>query len=75
MSRLKDEIASWRSFALPLRMPDRLMLNEMFQRLERYIPAIEAAGEVYQTEAFFLALLIEQQKVIDRLEKARHEKG
>jgi hypothetical protein len=47
----------------------------MFQKVELYTAAIEAMGEEYQTESCFMALLIEQQKLIGRLEtKHRRDK-
>lgn len=71
---LQFEIESWRPFAKALRLEDRQLLNRMMEKIWPLESAVESAKEGYETEAFLLALLILQQKTIDRLEEMLTEK-
>ena len=67
--KLREEVESWRSFAQALRIEDRQLLNQMFEKIWAFDGAVENCKEGYETEAFLLGLLILQQKTIDRLEE------
>ena len=67
-SKLKKEFDSWRPFAQALRFEDRVIFNEMLNRVaSSYAEAVESSGRGYDTEAVLMSTLLSQQKTIDWL--------
>jgi hypothetical protein len=67
-SRLEDEIESWKGFPSVLRKEDREIWESMIQKVrENFGEAIERSGKPLTTEPFLMALLLEQQRVINSL--------
>jgi hypothetical protein len=62
------EIESWKNgFAYALRAEDRELFMIMIEDCNKYIEAIKAKGEPFTTESLFIALILEQQKMIKKL--------
>ena len=67
-SQLEDEIESWKGFPWALRKEDRELWEEMIEESrQRYAEAVERSGKPLTTDPFFMALLLAQQKTIERL--------
>jgi hypothetical protein len=64
---LAKEIESWSGFEYALREENRILFNKMLSNRERYSAAVNAKGENFATEALFMILIFEQQKLIDEL--------
>lgn len=65
---LTREIESWKNgFAYALRAEDRELFIEMIEDCNKYADAIRAKGEPFTTESLFIALILEQQKMIKKL--------
>ena len=65
---LRKEIESWKNgFAYALRADDRELFMTMIEDCNKYANAINAKGELFATESLFIALLLEQQKMIIKL--------
>jgi phage shock protein A len=65
---LTKEIESWKNdFAFALRAGDRKLFMEMIEDNNKYTDAINAKGEPFTTESLFIALILEQQKMIKDL--------
>ncbi len=65
---LAREIESWKNgFAYALRTEDRELFMEMIEDCNKYGDAINAKGELFTTESLFIALIMEQQKMIKEL--------
>jgi hypothetical protein len=64
---LAKEIESWRGFEYALREENRILFNKMLSNRERYSATVNAKGENFATEALFMILIFEQQKLIDEL--------
>jgi hypothetical protein len=65
---LTKEIESWKNgFAFALRSEDRKLFMEMIEYNDKYTDAINAKGEPFTTESLFIALILEQQKMIKAL--------
>jgi hypothetical protein len=71
MSPNKDiqEIESWGRFGYALREENRLLFRKMLNRCRKseYVSCVKAKGEIFAAEALFLLLILEQQKMIDKL--------
>ncbi len=61
------EIQSWETFADGLRGEDRKLFRHMLRQCYRHIKAINTKGSIFSTESLLMALLLEQQKLIDFL--------
>jgi hypothetical protein len=74
--RLKEEIDSWRPYAVALRHEDREIFRDMMNAVSTsYSAAIAQAERGYDTEALMISILLSQQKTIkwlsNLLEKLR----
>jgi hypothetical protein len=68
-SSLEEEIESWKGFPWALRKEDKELWDAMMLRIrEGYKEAVEKSGKNLTTDPFFMALLLEQQKIIKFLE-------
>ena len=67
-SQLEDEIESWRGFPRTLRKEDRELWEEMVQDVRQcYAEAVEQSGMPLTADPFFMALILAQQRTIERL--------
>ncbi len=67
---LTKEIESWKVFADSLKSEeDKKLFLEMLEKCQKYSLAINAKGRPFPTEPLIMALLLEQHKVIDWLQK------
>jgi hypothetical protein len=64
---LAKEIESWSGFEYALREENRILFNKMLSNRERHSATVNAKGENFATEALFMILIFEQQKLIDEL--------
>jgi (p)ppGpp synthase/HD superfamily hydrolase len=76
-SQLDDEIESWKGFPWALRREDRELWDEMIEEVRQYhAEAVELSGKPLMTDPFFMALLLAQQRTIERLRaKLRETQG
>jgi hypothetical protein len=67
---LTKEIESWRGIADSLKSEeDKKILLKMLERCQKYAVAINAKGKPFPTEPLIMALLLEQYKMINWLQK------
>jgi len=67
-SQLEDEIESWKGFPWALRKEDRELWDEMIKEVRQcYAGAVEQSGKLLTTDPFFMALILAQQRTIERL--------
>ncbi len=67
-SQLEDEIESWKGFPWALRKEDRELWDEMVKEVRQcYAEAVELSGKQLTTDPFFMALILAQQRTIERL--------
>jgi hypothetical protein len=67
---LTREIESWKAFVDSLKSEeDKELFLEMLQKCQKYALAINAKGKPFPTESLIMALLLEQQKMINWLQK------
>jgi hypothetical protein len=67
-SLLDDEIESWNGFPWALRKEDRELWDEMIKEVrQNYAEAVEQSGKPLTTDPFFMALVLAQQRIIERL--------
>ena len=66
---LAKEIESWKTFEYALREENRILFQEMLNECRKYHDAAIAKGDNYSTESLFMALILEQQKMINQLIK------
>ncbi|WP_226987073.1 hypothetical protein [Candidatus Nitrososphaera evergladensis] len=59
------EIESWKGFADSLRAEDRKLFTTMLDNCHIYAAAINAKGEPFPTEALLMALIFQQQRMIN----------
>ena len=64
---LIKEIESWKGFEYALREENRILFHEMLNECRKYGDGAIAKGDNYSTESLFLALLLQQQKMINQL--------
>jgi hypothetical protein len=64
---LIKEFESWKGFEYALREENRMLFHEMLNECRKYGDAAIAKGDNYSTESLFLALLLQQQKMINQL--------
>ena len=65
---LREELESWRPFIEALRLEDRRVARELLESCWRYLEAIEQSRRDYQTEPFFLTVLLAQEQRLRGLE-------
>jgi len=67
-SKLDEEIDSWKGFPETLRIDDGELWEEMVMEVKQcYAEAVEQSGKLLTTDPFFMALILAQQKMIERL--------
>jgi hypothetical protein len=64
---LTKEIESWKGFEYALREENRILFHEMLDECRKYGDAAIAKGDNYSTESLFMALVLQQQKMINQL--------
>jgi len=67
---LTQEIGSWRNFEFALRDENRLVFEKMLSECrenEDYIKAASSKDEFFSAESLFMALILQQQKMINEL--------
>ncbi len=73
-SQLEDEIESWKGFPWALRKEDRELWDEMIKEVRQYYAgAVEQSGKPLTTDPFFMALILSQQRTIERLKAQLRE--
>ncbi|MDG6941344.1 MAG: hypothetical protein JRN34_00250 [Nitrososphaerota archaeon] len=66
--KFDEELESWKEFPYALRRDDREAWDRMVKEArERFGDAIERAGKTFNTEPFFMALLLLQQSMIEHV--------
>jgi hypothetical protein len=67
---LTKEMESWREFANGLKSEeDKKLFLKMLEGCQKYVIAINAKGRPFPTEPLIMALLLEQHKMINWLQK------
>jgi hypothetical protein len=67
---LTKEIESWKGFADSLKSEeDKKLFLKMLESCQKYALAINAKGRSFPTEPMIMALLLEQHKIINWLQK------
>jgi len=61
------EIESWKGFEYALREDNRILFHEMLNECRKYGDAAIGKGDNYSTESLFMALILQQQKMISQL--------
>jgi hypothetical protein len=70
MTELDEEIGSWKGFPWALRKEDRELWDAMITEVKQYYTdAVEKSGKPLTTDPFFMALILAQQKTIERLKE------
>ena len=67
---LTKEIKLWKGFEYALREENRLLFNKMLSECEEnkdYVRAASSKGQSFAAESLFLALILQQQKMISQL--------
>ena len=67
---LAKEVASWKGFEYALRKPNATLFNKMLKEClenEEYASAFKTKGPQYSAESLFMALILQQQKMIREL--------
>jgi hypothetical protein len=67
---LAKEVKSWKEFEYALRKPNATLFNKMLIEClesEEYASAFKTKGPQYSTESLFMALILQQQKIISEL--------
>jgi len=64
---LDKEIEAWKGFEYALREENKTLFNKMLSNKEEYADCINSRGENFSTEALFMILIYEQQKMINEL--------
>jgi hypothetical protein len=69
-SILSEEIKSWERFEYALREEDRRLFSKMLSECienEGYVKAASSKDECFSAESSFMALILQQQKMINEL--------
>ena len=68
---LAKEVESWKGFEYALRKPNATLFNKMLteclENEEEYASAFKTKGPQYSAESLFIALIFQQQKMINEL--------
>lgn len=76
---LAQIIGSWKSYADVLNAEDKLAFDNMMSKCYKYARSIEAKAKPFENEALFMAMLLEQEKIIlwllAKIEKLEKGKG
>jgi hypothetical protein len=62
-----DEIDSWKGYGDTLPQPDRDTFFKMLSEVKEYSKAAHAHAERFSSESLFMALILQQQKMITHL--------
>jgi hypothetical protein len=71
---LSREIESWKGFVMALRGDDKRRFERLLEVCYKYAVAIGTKPESLSTEALLMAIILEQERAIQRLEEAREGK-
>jgi hypothetical protein len=66
---LESVIHEWQAFRRGLRSADRQAFDKMMTRARRHAGAASNAARLNPTEALFMAILVEHERVLQELEK------
>ena len=72
---LDKEIESWKGFEYALREENALLFNKMLSESREYAKAVTAKGEPYQAELLFMALILQQQRMMSPLMDSISKEG
>jgi hypothetical protein len=64
---LNKEIESWNGFQYALREENAILFNKMLEEIREYEIAVASKGEAYSAESLSVALIFQQQKMINHL--------
>jgi hypothetical protein len=64
---LQKELDKWETYSAILRQPNRDLFNQMLQSVEKYSNSINVKEDNYATESLLMSLLLEQQKIINKI--------
>ena len=67
---LNKEIESWESFKYALREENRLLFTKMLEECQKqgeFAKAVNSKGESFAAESLFMALILQQQRMINLL--------
>jgi hypothetical protein len=68
---IAKEVESWKGFEYALRKPNATLFNKMLteclENEEEYASAFKTKGPQYSAESLFIALIFQQQKMINEL--------
>jgi hypothetical protein len=64
---ITKEIESWNGFEYALRDENRILFQEMLKECRKYGDAAVAKGDNCSTDSLFMALILQQQKMISQL--------
>lgn len=67
MDNLEHEVAAWRSFESALRQDNRVLFAKMVSDIKEYWQSFGAASNKEPTEALLMAIILRQQKLINKL--------
>ncbi|MGI0050551.1 MAG: hypothetical protein ACRD8K_02335 [Nitrososphaeraceae archaeon] len=64
---LQKELDKWKTYSAILRRPNRDLFNQMLRSVDKYSDSINAKEDNYATESLLMSLLLEQQKIINKI--------
>lgn len=64
---LDREISEWKGFECVFYKGDRILFDKMMSETKQHLASFEAASGKHPTEALFMALIFQQQKMINKL--------
>ena len=64
---LQKELDKWKTYSNILRQPNRDLFNQMLQSVYKYSNSINVNEDNYATESLLMSLLLEQQKIINKI--------
>ena len=64
---LDKEIKSWKDYEYAFREGNALLFNKMLSESREYAKAVTTKGELNSIESLFVALILQQQKMISQL--------
>ena len=67
---LAKEVEAWKGFEYALRRPNSSLFNQMLKECldnEEYAEAFKTKGPHFSAESLFMALIFQQQKMINKL--------
>lgn len=68
LTKLDEEVESWKGFHHVMRKDDRDTWDRMVERVRKQLnEAIESSGKTFTTDPFFMALFLVQHEMISQL--------